>query len=213
MKKLKSVPTTLISLLYLSPIFITIYFRENLSQSINTDGSDPFSAMILVAYGIHVIRYFKSVFNPQVVDNQPLNNRLNIIWALFYLSISGLIFYYAYHYEPNMGYNPLLILFGIFMMIDGNYQSVILPKFLGFESGIAEGYGDNVYKKSQRLKGRFQFYFGLVILILFLVLPNTPQTLLFGIGGIIFTYYLGSWWIMFKNTQIIADSEAKSKTK
>ena len=202
MKKLKSVPTILISLLYLSPIFITIYFRENLSQSINTDGSDPFSAMILVAYGIHVIRYFKSIFNPQVVDNQPLNNRLNIIWALFYLSISGLIFYYAYHYEPNMGYNPLLILFGIFMMIDGNYQSVILPKNPAFERRIIEGYEDNVHRKSQRLKGRFQFYFGLAILITFLVLPNTPQMLLFGIGGIILTYYLGSWWILFKTHKL-----------
>ena len=213
MKKPIIISVVLISLAYLSPIFTAFYCRENLSQSIKIDGSDPFSAMILIAYGIHVVRYFKSIFNSQVADNQALINRLNVIWAIFYLFISGFIFYHAYHYEPNMGYNFLLILFGIFMMIDGNYQSVILPKFLGFESGIAEGYGDNVYKKSQRLKGRFQFYFGLVILILFLVLPNTPQTLLFGIGGIIFTYYLGSWWIMFKNTQIIADSEAKSKTK
>ena len=209
MKKSTTIPSLLISLAYLSPIFTIFYFRNELAQSIKTDGSDPFSSMILIAYGIHIIRYFKSIFNSQVTDNQALINRLNAVWALFYLSISGLIFYYAYHYEPNRGYNSLLILFGIFMMIDGNYQSVILPKNSAFESRIIQGYEDNVHRKSQRLKGRFQFYLGLAILIIFLVLPNNPQILLFGIGGILLTYYLGSWWIMYKNTQIIADSEAK----
>lgn len=212
-KSIIIIPAILISLAYLSPIFILFYFRENLSQSINTDGSDPFSAMIFIAYGVHIIRYFKSVFKQQVSDNQLLNNRLKITWALFYLSVSGLVFYYANHYEPNMGYNPLLILFGIFLMIDGNYQTIILPKKGAFESVVAEGYEEIIYRKSQRLQGRFQFYFGLVILITFLILPNTPQILLFGIGGIIFTYYLGAWWITYKNTQIIAESEAKSKTK
>ena len=213
MKKPTNIFKILISLSYLSPVFAALYLRENLSQFIKIDGSDPFSAMILIAYGVHVVRYFKSIFNPQVVDNQVIINRLNVIWALFYISISGFIFYYAYHYEPNMGYNSLLILFGIFMMIDGNYQSVILTKFWGFKREVAEGYKENLYKKSQRLKGRFQFYFGLTILMLFSILPNTPQILLFGIGGIIFTYYLGSWWIMNKNTQIIIESEAKLKTK
>ena len=213
MKKLTNISKTLICLSYLSPAFVALYFKENLTQSINIDGSDPFSAMILIAYGIHVMRYFKSIFNTQVADNQVLINRLNGIWALFYISISGFIFYYAYYYEPNMGYNSLLILFGIFLMIDGNYQSVILTKFWGFKREMSEDYGDNIYKKSQRLKGRFQFYFGLAVVMLFLILPNTPQILLFGIGGIIFTYYLGAWWIMYKNTQITAESEAKSKTK
>jgi len=56
MKKQAIIPAILISLAYLSLIFLTLYFRENLSQSINIDGSDPFSAIILIVYGIHVIK-------------------------------------------------------------------------------------------------------------------------------------------------------------
>jgi hypothetical protein len=211
MKKLNKISTVLISLAYLSPIFIAIYFREKLFQSINTGSFNLLSGMMVIPYVIHVFRYFKSIWNPQVSENQALKNRLNIIWAFFILSVSGLGPYYMNHHEPNAGYNPLFVLFGIFMMIDGNYQSVIVPKSIAFENGIGEGYEENVYKKSQKLKGRFQFYFGFIITILFLILPNTPKMWLYGIGGILFTYYIGAWVFMYKNTQIIADSEAKTK--
>jgi hypothetical protein len=212
MKKLNKISTVLVSLAYLSPVFMAIYFREKLFQSINT-GSFNLSlvTMMVIPYGIHIFRYFKSIWKTQETENQAIINRSRIIWVLFYFSVLGIGFYYANHHEPNMGYNPLLILFGIFMMIDGNYQSVILPKNIAFENGIGEGYEENVYKKSQRLKGRFQFYFGLIITILFLILPNTPKMWLYGIGGMLFTYYIGSWVFMYKNTQIIAGSEAKTK--
>jgi hypothetical protein len=203
--------TISISLASLSPVFIAIYFRERLFQSINTGSFNLFSGMMIVPYAVHVYRYFKSVLKPQESENQSVINRSKIIWALFYFSVLGVFFYYVNQPKPNMGYNPLLILFGIFMMIDGNYQSVILPKNIALESGIGEGYEENVYKKSQRLKGRFQFYFGLIIVILFLILPNTPKMWLYGIGGILFTYYISAWVFMYKNTQIIADSEAKTK--
>ena len=211
MKNRNIVSIILISLAYLSPIFTTLYFRNELSKTINLDGSDPFSAWIIVAYLVHIFKYFKNLFKPQIVENQALNSSLKIVWATFYLSILGLVFYYTHHYEPNMGYIAVLVLFGIFIMIDGNYQSVILPKNIAFENGIGEGYEENVYKKSQRLTERFQFYFGLVIVIFFLILLNTLIIWLYGIFGILTTYYVGGWFFMYRNTQIIADSESKTK--
>jgi hypothetical protein len=211
MKKLNIISKVLISLAYLSPIFMAIIFREKLYQSRHTGSFNFFCGLLIMPYVIHVFRYFKSIWNPQVSENQALKNRLNIIWAFFILSVSGLGSYYMNHHEPSAGYNPLFILFGIFMMIDGNYQSVIVPKSIAFENGIGEGYEENVYRKSQRLKGRFLFYFGLIIIILFLVLPNTPKMLFYGFGGVLFVYYIGSWVFMYKNTQIIADSESKTK--
>lgn len=211
MKKKNITSILLISFAYLSPIFTTIFFRNELSNSVSLDGSDPFSAMIIIAYGIQIFKYFKSIFKIQVYENQALEDRLKIVWSFFYLSISGFIIYYAYHYEPDMGHNPLLILFGIFMMIDGNYQYVISPKNMGLENGIGEGYEENVYRKSQRLRSRFQFYLGLGIVITFLILPNTHKMWLYGIIGIMTVYYIGGWIFMYKNTQIIADSEAKTK--
>jgi hypothetical protein len=211
MKKLNKFSTILISLAYLSPVFIAIIFREKLYQLRHTGSFNFFCGFLIMPYVIYIFRYFKSIWSPQVSENQALNNRLNIIWAFFILSVSGLGPYYMNHHESNSGYNPLFVLFGIFMMIDGNYQSVIVPKNIAFENGIGEGYEENVYRKSQRLKGRFLFYFGLIIVILFLVLPNTPKMLFYGFGGILFVYYIGSWIFMYKNTQIIADSEAKTK--
>jgi hypothetical protein len=211
MKKLNKFSTILISFAYLSPVFIAIYFREKLFQSINTGSFNLFSGMMVIPYGVSIFRYFKSIWKPQEAENQSIINRSRIIWTFFYFSVLGIGFYYANHHEPNIGYNSLLILLGVFMMIDGNYQSVILPKNVALENGIGEGYEENVYKKSQRLKGRFQFYFGLIIVILFLILPNTPKMWLYGIGGIVFTYYIGAWVFMYKNTQIIAESEAKTK--
>jgi hypothetical protein len=211
MKKLNKISTVLISIAYLSPIFIAIYFREKLFQSINTGSFNLLSGMMVISYCVSIFKYFKSILKPQEAENQSIINRSRIIWVLFYFSVLGIGFYFANHHEPNMGYNPLVILLGIFMMIDGNYQSVILPQNIAFENGIGEGYEENVYKKSQRLKGRFQFYFGLIITILFLILPNTPKMWLYGIGGILFTYYIAAWVFMYKNTQIISDSEAKTK--
>ena len=212
MKKSTIISTLLISLAYLSPIFTAFYFREKLSQSISTDGSDPFSSMMLFACGIHVFRYFKSLWKPKIANNQLLNIRLSIIWAFFYLCISGFIYYYIFYKNPNASYNPILILFGIFMMIDGNYQSVIIStNIFVFKSSIRERNKSNIYKKSQRLEGRFQFYFGLVIVILFIILPNTTKIFLFGILGILFAYYLGSCWVMYKKSQTIADTEVKTK--
>jgi hypothetical protein len=211
MKKLNKFSTILVSLVYLSPVFMAIIFREKLYQSINTGSFNMFSGMLVIPYVIHVFRYFKSILKPQEAENQLIINRSRIIWALFYFFVLGIGFYYANHHEPNMGYNPLLILLGVFMMIDGNYQSVILPKNVAIKNGIGEGYEENVYRKSQRLKGRFQFYFGLVIMILFLILPNTTKIWLYGLGGIIFTYYIAAWVFMYKNTQTIAESEAKTK--
>ncbi len=211
MKKSNIISIILVSLAYLSPIFTTIYFRNELSQSINLDGSDPFSGMIIGAYIIYLFKYFMSLWKPPVIDNQILNSRLKVVWAFFYLFISGFIFYYAFYYEPNIGHNPVLVLFGTFMMIDGNYQSVTLPKNTDFENGIGAGYEENVYRKSQRLKGRFQFYLGLIIFVSFAILPNTTKMWLYGIIGILTTYYIGGWIFMYKNTQIIAESEAKTK--
>jgi hypothetical protein len=195
----------------LSPIVMVIYCGEKFFQSINSGGFNLFSGMMIVPYCVNIFNHLKSIWKQQETENQLLDNRLKIVWAFFYLFISGFIVYYSYYHEPNMGYNPLLILFGVFMMIDGNYQSVILPKNVVLEMGIGKGYEESVYRKSQRLKGRFQFYFGLAILILFLILPNTPYMLLYGIVGILVTYYIGAGWMMYKNTQIIAESEAKTK--
>lgn len=211
MKKPDLISKMFISLMYLSPLFLAIYFREKFFHSINTDRFDLLSGMIIVPYGVHVFKYFRSLFKPQVLENQSLNSRLSIVWAFFYLSISVLIFYYAYHNDSDMGYNPLVILLGVFLMIDGNYQSVIMPKNVAYENGMGEGYEENVYKKSQRLRGRFQFYFGLVVFILFVILPNTSKMWLYGIFGIITVYYIGGWIFMYKNTQIIANSEVKTK--
>jgi hypothetical protein len=211
MKKQNITSIALISLAYLSPVFVTLYFREKLFHSMNPKMFDFFSGMMIVFYGVHIFKYFMRLFKPQIVEKQSSNNRLNIIWAFFCLSVSILMFYYSNNHDLNAGYNPLVILFGIFMMIDGNYQSVILPKNVALENGIGEGYEENVYRKSQRLKGRFQFYLGLIIVITFLILPNTPRMWLYGFGGIMFIYYIGGWIFMYKNTQIIADSEAKTK--
>lgn len=201
MKKPNPAIAVMISLAYLSPIFIAFYFREKLSLTINTDGFDPFSVPTLAAYGSHVFRHFKSLWKPQMPDNQSLNNRISIIWAFFYLCISGFICYYAFYKNLNASYNPILILFGIFMMIDGNYKSVILPKIAVFKRGIRERNKANIYKKSQRLEGRFQFYFGLVVVILFIILPNTTKIFLYGILGIVLTYCLGVLWGLYKNIQ------------
>ena len=105
MKKSTIISTLLISLAYLSPIFTAFYFREKLSQSISTDGSDPFLGMMLFAYGIHVFRHFKSLWKPKIANNQLLNNRLSIIWAFFYLCISGFIYYDIFYKNPNVSYN------------------------------------------------------------------------------------------------------------
>ena len=173
-----------------------------------------FIGMTVVVYLGKLIEIVRSIYKPESPKFEKLNLRLRIIWAIFFVFTSGLLLYYSFNYTPNLGYNAFFILFGISLMIQGNYQSV-LPKRIGlnsFSATYAHTYGDTFYKKSQKLTGKFEFYFGLLVILIFLILPNTKQVAVGGIIGILILYYLGSWVIIYRNTQIIAESEANNKT-
>jgi hypothetical protein len=212
MKKLNLALTIIIFCAYLSPIFTLIYFRETSFIISLSNTSDSFLPMVIIAYIGHLIKYLRNIQTIKNPDFDPLAYKLRIVWAFYYLSIAILFTYYAFNFEPNIGYNYFLIVFGFFLMIDGNYQ-VVLPK----ESVITDvtaktyavTYGNSSYRKYQRNTGRFQFYLGLLIVIILLILPNT-RTMWFYCSALIFViYYAGDLWIMFRNKKII--SEAKTK--
>lgn len=214
MKKSKILLTIIIILAYVSPLIVAILFHDKPFFESFLGFTGGFIGMAFVIYLGKVIETIKSIYKPESPEFEKLNLILRIIWAVFCVFISGLLLYYSFNYTPNLGYNAFFILFGIFLMIQGNYQSV-LPKKMGlnsFAATYADTYGDSFYRKSQKLTGKFEFYFGLLIVLIFLILPNTVQVALGGIFGIFIFYYLGSWVIIYKNTQIIAESEAKNKT-
>ncbi|MEA5459715.1 hypothetical protein VB796_11720 [Arcicella sp. LKC2W] len=215
MKKPKTLLTIIIILAYVSPLIVVILFRDKPFFESFFSFAIGFIGMLTVAYFGKLIEIIKSIYKSESDDFEKLNLKLKIIWAVFCVLTSVLILYYSFNYTPNLGYNAFFILFGIFLMIQGNYQSV-LPKKMGLQNSMTatygDTYGDTFYKKSQKLTGKFEFYFGLLVVIIFLILPNTKQVAVGGIFGIFILYYLGSWVIIYKNTQIIAESEAKNKT-
>jgi hypothetical protein len=215
MKKPKTLLIIIIILAYVSPLIVAILFHEKPFFESFLSFTVGFMGVLVIAYLGKLIEIIKSIYKPESPEFERLNLRLKIIWAVFCVLTSGLLLYYSFNYTQNMGYNAFFILFGIFLMIQGNYQSV-LPKKIGLQNNMvaayADTYGDTFYKKSQKITGKFEFYFGLLIVFIFLIIPNTKQVALGGIFGIFILYYLGSWVIIYKNTQIIAESEAKNKT-
>jgi hypothetical protein len=212
MKKPNVILTIIIFCTYLSPVFTLVYFRERPFCVSLSNASDPFLPLVFIAYIGHLIKYLRNTKNVENPDSDQLAYKLRIIWASYYLSIAILLIYYIFNFEPIMGYNYFLVVFGFFLMIDGNYQ-VVLPK----ESTITDvtaktyavTYGDKNYRKYQRTTGRFQFYLGLLIVITLLILPNTSSMWLYCSGVMFVVYYIGDLWIMFRNKKIV--SEAKSK--
>lgn len=212
MKKSNLALTIIIFCAYLSPIFTLVYFRETPFCISFSSIGDQYLSMVFVAYIGHLIKCLRNIKKIENPDSDRLAHKLRIVWAFYYLSIAMLLIFYSFNFEPNMGYNYFIVVFGFFLMIDGNYQ-VILPK----ESIITDvgaktyavTYGDDIYKKHQRNTGRFQFYLGLLIVITLLILPNTRIMWLYSLGVIFIIYYVGDLWIMFKNKKII--SEVKSK--
>jgi hypothetical protein len=202
MKKSNLALTIIIFCAYLSPIFTLIYFRETPFCISLSNASDPFLPMVFIAYIGHLIKYLRNIQTVKNSDSDPLAYKLRIVWAFYYLSIAILLTYYTFNFEPNMGYNYFLVVFGFFLMIDGNYQ-VILPK----ESVITDvtaktyavTYGNSSYRRYQRNTGRFQFYLGLLIVIILLILPNTRTMWFYGSALIFVIYYSGDLWIMFRN--------------
>lgn len=214
MKNSKTLLIIIIILAYVSPLIVVILFHDRPFFESFLSYAIGFMGAPVVPYLGKLIEIIKSIYKPESSEFEKLNLRLRIIWAVFFVFTSGLLLYYSFNYTPNLGYNAFFILFGISLMIQGNYQSV-LPKRIGlnsFSATYAHTYGDTFYKKSQKLTGKFEFYFGLLVVIIFLILPNTIQFSVGGIFGILILYYLGSWVITYKNTQIIAESEAKNKT-
>ena len=215
MKNSKTLLTIIIILAYVSPLIVAILFHDKPFFESFLSFTIGFIGVLVVAYFGKLIEIIRSIYKPESPEFEKLNLRLRIIWAVFCVFTSGLLLYYSFNYTPNLGYNAFFILFGIFLMIQGNYQSV-LPKKMGMQNNMAaayaDTYGDTFYKKSQKLTGKFEFYFGLLVVIIFLIIPNTIQVAVGGIFGILILYYLGSWVIIYKNTQIIAESEAKNKT-
>lgn len=213
MKNSKTFLIIVIILAYVSPLIVFILFYDKPFFEPFLTFVAGFIGALVVAYLGKIIEIIRSIYKPESLEFEKLNLRLRTIWAVFCVLTSGLLLYYSFNYTPNLGYNAFFILFGIFLMIQGNYQS-ILPKKMGlnsFAAIYANTYGDTFYKKSQKLNGKFEFYFGLLVILIFLILSNTKQVAVGGIFGILIFYYLGSWWIMYKNTQIIAESEAKTK--
>lgn len=215
MKKPKTLLIIVIILAYVSPLIVVILFHDKPFFESFLSFAEGFIAMTFVIYLGKLVEIVKSLYKPESPEFEKLNLRLRIIWAVFCVFTSGLLLYYSFNYTPNLGYNAFFILFGIFLMIQGNYQG-ILPKKMGLQNNMAalysDTYGDTYYKKSQKITGKFEFYFGLLIVLIFLIIPNTIQVAVGGIFGILILYYLGSWVIIYKNTQIIAESEAKNKT-
>ncbi len=214
MKNSKTLLIIAIILAYISPLIVVILFHDKPFFESFLSFAEGFIAMTFVIYLGKLVEIVKSLYKPENTEFERLNLRLRTIWAIFCVLTSILLLYYSFNYTPNLGYNAFFILFGIFLMIQGNYQSV-LPKKMGlnsFAATYADTYGDAFYKKSQKLTGKFEFYFGLLVVTIFLILPNTIQVVVGGIFGILILYYLGSWVIIYKNTQIIAESEAKNKT-
>jgi hypothetical protein len=214
MKSSKTLLAIIIILAYISPLIVAIIFHDKPFFESFLGFTGGFIGMLVVVYLGKLIEIIRSVYKPESPEFEKLNLRLRIIWAMFCVFTSGLLLYYSFSYTPDLGYNAFFILFGIFLMIQGNYQSV-LPKKMGlnsFAATYADTYGDIFYKKSQKLTGKFEFYFGLLIVLIFSILPNTKQVAVGGMFGILILYYLGSWVIIYKNTQIIAESEAKNKT-
>ena len=199
---------------YSSPLLVFIFLHEKPFFEPFVDFVGGFIAVAAVAYFKDLIDVIKNIRKSENHDFEGIKLKLRIIWSIFYLLISSLLLYYSFNYKPDLGYNNFFILFGIFLMIKGNYQS-ILPKNIGLKDSFAgnydNAYGDVFYKKSQKLAGKFEFYFGLSVVIVFIILPNIIQVAVGGILGIVFLYYLGSWIFMYKNTQIITKSEAKTK--
>lgn len=203
-----------IILAHLSPMVVVIFFYDKPFFDSISNFATTFLGITFVAYVGKIIEIIKSFSKPEYIENEYINLKLKVIWSIFCLLVSGFLLYYAFNYIPKMGFNVFFILFGVFLMIQGNYQS-ILPKREGLKNSVAatydNAYGDVFYKKSQALTGRYEFYSGLFITLIFLILPNTIPVSVGGIFGILIFYYLGSWIILYKNTQIIADSEAKTK--
>jgi len=214
MKNAKTLLLIVIILAHVSPLIVVILFHDKPFFESISDFMSGFLGGVFIAYVGKIIEIIKGFYKPEKLEFESFNLKLRVIWSIFCLLSSGLLIYYTFNYTPNYGYNAFFILFGIFLMIQGNYQS-ILPKKVGMLDSIAAtyngAYGDVFYKKSQKLTGKFEFYFGLLVLIIFLILPNTIQVSVGGIFGILILYYLGSWVIIYKNTQIIAESEAKKK--
>jgi hypothetical protein len=214
MKKSKTLLTIIIILAYISPLIVPILFHDKPFFESFLSFTVGFIGMAFIAYLGKFVEIIKSIYKSESPEFENLNLRLKIVWATFCVVTSALLLYYSFNYTSNLGYNAFFILFGIFLMIQGNYQSV-LPKKMGLNSFAAtytDTYSDAFYKKSQKLTGTFEFYFGLITILIFLILPNTKQIAVGGIFGILILYYLGSWVIIYKNTQIMAESEAKNKT-
>ena len=199
---------------YTSPLLVFIIFNEKPFFEPFVGFVGGFISVAIVAYFKDLIDVFKNIRKTENPDFEQLNLKIRGVWSIFYLLTSGLLLYYSFNYTPNLGYNNFFILFGIFLMIQENYQG-ILPKKVGMLNSIAatynDAYGDVFYKKSQKLTGKFEFYFGLSVVLVFAILPNILQVAVGGVIGILIFYYLGSWIFIYKNTQIIADSEAKTK--
>jgi tryptophan-rich sensory protein len=199
---------------YTSPLLVFIVFNEKPFFEPFVGFVGGFISVAIVAYFKDLIFVFKNLRKVENPDFEQLNLKIRIVWSIFYLLTSGLLLYYSFNYTPNLGYNNFFILFGIFLMIQGNYQSVLRHEGElkdRFGANHNDAYGDIFYKKSQKLIGKFEFYFGLSVVIVFIVLPNIIQVAVGGVFGILIFYYLGSWIFIYKNTQIIAESEAKTK--
>ena len=214
MKNSKTLLIIVIILAYVSPLIVVILFHDKPFFESFLSFAIGFIGFLVVAYFGKLIEIIRSIYKPESPEFEKLNLRLIIIWAVFCVLTSGFLLYYSFNYTPDLGYSIFFILFGIFLMIQGNYQSILPKKMVrnSIAATYSDTYGDTFYKKSQKITGKFEFYFGLLVVLIFLILPNTIRVAVGGIFGILILYYLGSWIIIYKNTQIIAKSEAKNKT-
>ena len=214
MRNSKSLLKIAIILAHISPLIVFILFYDKpFLDSISYFATGLIAGFFVVYIG-KIIEIIKSFYKSESVEFEGINLKLRIIWSVFFLLTSGLLLYYTFNYIPKTGFNAFFVLFGISLMIQGNYQG-ILPKKEGIQNSMAanydNAYGDVFYKKSQALTGKYEFYFGLLITLIFLILPNTIPIAVGGIFGILVFYYLGSWIVLHKNIKIIAESEAKTK--
>lgn len=214
MKNSKTPLKIAIILAHISPLVVFVLFYDKPFLNAISDFATGVIAGFFVVYIGKIIEIIKGFYKPESIEFEGINLKLRIIWSIFFLLTSGLLLHYTFNYIPKTGFNAFFILFGIFLMIQGNYQGVLPKKAKPLDSIAATyngAYGDVFYKKSQALTGKYEFYFGLFIILIFLILPNTLPIAVGGIFGIMVLYYLGSWIFLYKNSQIIAETEAKTK--
>lgn len=178
--------------------FIIVYFLKGKAPFVEFDRYLKGSLIaILFNYLYPLYIYQKNVTRSFATK---INLEFRFSWLLLSIAFGVIFLIQVVIPTLNLTLRLFLILIGIMFMVEGNYRGLI-TKNSGIYMGIVDSILDEeLYKKTQRKIGRFEFWLGTVIAILPIMITDENNFIYFFTATNLI-FIIGICWIVYKSNK------------